>query len=650
MWIDRLTQTQLKTLPAIIDAGRYQFSHSDSTERFNQHSDINAGDLLLSDGSERFQLLNDSGSYNKLVVDNPERINLFQNAILTLGETLIKQENSINPNADLKLLSPLLPAAVINAELDLLPVEKTLQTVLEKGHLHEIAHHPRLDVRYVEEITDVARAKRLAKGALVHLASHSECWQRQTLSGVVPKKVKARFSEDDYQIYENRVFARLIDKLHHHICSRIRTVEQLQQTLNDALGFEDNSDAIDYRVSQKICALWGQTFDAESTLEALEQLDSTLSALSEMLKGITSLRQAGLYLMIPRHVQVGAALHRTNILNHDAHYRHLAILWEQLNRLQQTSQLTPAQRFAQQQLLASHYSLYAGLVLRHALAGNTQIQPKPTQHSVGASDSADRLSDYKWAGQTLRLQQHGFNWKVNLLPLEHQDQSQVNEHTLLEFTPWFGFSELPELSTPLASNRIILWPSIDNISNEKADDQQLGWCALSPLDLYCVERIGWLIDKTLNQHLTRNYASPIEKIPTQAANVIRTIQTGSTSSTTVELTGATPQLRLFEALNQQDADNLRKALDDDNAIQQAHQLQQQMLAITALTHCPVCAKNAQLTHQPPSGFRIECQECGTGRYLKQAKEELEIKFREKDPNNLAGAGFAARGRWAMPDR
>jgi hypothetical protein len=650
MWIDRLTQTQLKTLPAIIDAGRYQFSHSDSTERFNQHSDINAGDLLLSDGSERFQLLNDSGSYNKPVVDNPERINLFQNAILTLGETLIKQENSINPNADLKLLSPLLPAAVINAELDLLPVEKTLQTVLEKGHLHEIAHHPRLDVRYVEEITDVARAKRLAKGALVHLASHSECWQRQTLSGVVPKKVKARFSEDDYQIYENRVFARLIDKLHHHICSRIRTVEQLQQTLNDALGFEDNPDTIDYRISQKICTLWGQTFDAESTLEALEQLDSTLSALSEMLKGITSLRQAGLYLMIPRHVQVGAALHRTNILNHDAHYRHLAILWEQLNRLQQTSQLTPAQRFAQQQLLASHYSRYAGLVLQHALVGNAQIKLKLSQPTVKKSDTTKTVIVYEWAGQMLRLQQNGFDWTLHLIPQDHQQTYRTSERTILEFTPWFGFSELPELSTPLASNRIILWPSIDNISNEKADDQQLGWCALSPLDLYCVERIGWLIDKTLNQHLTRNYASPIEKIPTQAENVIRTIQTGSTSSTTVELTGAPPQLRLFEALNQQDADNLRKALNDDNAVQQAHQLQQQMLAITALTHCPVCAKNAQLTHQPPSGFRIECQECGTGRYLKQAKEELEIKFREKDPNNLAGAGFAARGRWAMPDR
>ena len=174
---------------------------------------------------------------------------------------------------------------------------------------------------------------------------------------------------------------------------------------------------------------------------------------------------------------------------------------------------------------------------------------------------------YEWAGQMLRLQQDGFDWTLHLIPQDHQQTSRTSERTILEFAPWFGFSEQPELSTPLASNRIILWPSIDNISNEKADDQQLGWCALSPLDLYCVERIGWLIDKTLNQHLTRNYASPIEKIPTQAANVIRSIQTGSTTSTTVELTGAPPQLRLFEALNQQDTDNLRKALDDDNAVQ-----------------------------------------------------------------------------------
>jgi hypothetical protein len=649
MWIDRLTQTQLKALPASLDAGRYQ--NAGSSERFNQHSDITPGQLLVSDGSDHWQLHGGRGAFNKPVTDNPKDIILFQKAILTLGESLNKVESSASQSTEaMSLPSPLLPAAVIDEEINLLPFEVMLQRVLEAGHLHEIAHHPRMDIRYIEETTDVARAKRLAKGALVHLASHSECWQRQTLSGVVPKKVKARFSEDDYQIYENRVFARLIDELHRHLHSRIRTVEQLQQTLNDALGFENNSDAIDYRVSQKICTLWGKTFDADATLQALELLESTLMSLRAMLQSITSLRQSGLYLMIPRHAQVGAALHRTNILNHDAHYRHLAILWDELNRLQQTSQLTPAQRFEQQQLLASHYSRYAGLVLQHALADNAQARlvPVPTTHSDETSFNKAKV-DYRWAGQTLRLQQQGFDWKLSLLPAEHTTSSKPSEQTLLEFTPWFGFSDLPELSTPLANNRIILWPSIDNISNELAENQQAGWFALSPLDLYCVERLGWLIDKKLNAQLTRQYAEPITKLPGKAVEVIRNIQSGNSPS--LELTGTPAQLRVLEYPHSQNGAQLIKPLTDTllkgNALEQSTQLHQQLANLKALEHCPVCGGHSRLIHQPPAGFRIECQGCGTDRYLKQAGEVLEIRFKDKDNSNVIGAGFSAWGRWAI---
>lgn len=645
MWIDQLTQTSLTTLPASIDAGRYLWDeNSRGHERLNQHSDINPGELLLSDGSDRYQLLGNNGSFNRPAIDNPERITLFQNAILTLGETLAKQQTQEHP-----LLSPLLPTAVIDAELDLLPVEKALQIVLDKGHLHEIAHYPRLDIRYVEEITDVARAKRLAKGALVHLASHSECWQRQTLSGVVPKKVKARFSEDDYQIYENRVFARLIDKLHRHLNSRIRTVEQLQKTLNDALGFEEEADTIDYRLSHKICRLWGETFDAESTLEALERLETTLAALNAMLQSITSLRQSGLYLMIPRHAQVGAALHRTNILNHDAHYRHLAILWDELNRLQQSNQLNPPERFEQQQSLASYYSRYAGLVLQHALAGSVQTHLSPATSAQYGTGCDETVVDYEWAGQILRLQQHGHDWKLSLLPTEHKPSSTPNEQTLLEFTTWFGFSELPELSTPLANNRIILWPSIDSISNEQAEGQQPGWYALSPMDLYCVERLGWLIDKKLDEHLTRQYAEPLTKLPGKAVEVIRSVQPGNNKA--LELTGTPAQLRLLEYPHSQDATQLIKPLTDalreSNALQQNTQLHQQLANLEALEHCPVCEGDSRLIHQPPAGFRIECQGCGTDRYLKQAGEILEIRFKDKDNSKVIDSGFAARGRWAM---
>jgi hypothetical protein len=349
--------------------------------------------------------------------------------------------------------------------------------------------------------------------------------------------------------------------------------------------------------------------------------------------------------MIPRHAQIGATLHRTNILNHDAHYRHLAILWDQLNRLQQTSQLTPAQRFAREQMLASHYSHYAGLVLQHALAGNPQVQLSSSKPPYSEPCLDGSVIDYEWAGQTLRLQQQGFDWSLSLLPQRHPLTSGTSEQTLLEFTPWLGFSPIPDLAKPIGGNRIILWPSIDNISYEQAEDQQLGWYALSPLDLYCVERLGWLVDKRLNEQLIRHYAKPIEKIPTQAVAVINKIQ--QNSKTLLELTGTPPQLHLLAALPHQDAASLKQALHDGNAASQANQLQHQQDAIAALEQCPVCEGFAPLTNQSLTGFRAECQGCGTGRYLKHSDAPLDIRFKEKDSNKPIGSGFAARGRWAI---
>ena len=227
MWFDRLTQTKVKELPDLVEIGRFQWAGK-NIECLNGHSPIQSGELLVGDGSGRCQLL--SGSYSFILPqkDKNTDIDLFNNSISTIGRQL---------EANKKLISPMLPATVIDSESRLLPLEELLEDTLSKGHLHQISRNPRLDIRYAVEVTDVARAKRLAKGALVHLASHSECWQRQTLSGIVPKKVKARFSEDDFNIYENIVYARLLDKLDRHVNLRINTIERLNDTLEEALEF-----------------------------------------------------------------------------------------------------------------------------------------------------------------------------------------------------------------------------------------------------------------------------------------------------------------------------------------------------------------------------------------------------------------------------
>ncbi|HBO0755290.1 hypothetical protein JEY61_22040, partial [Pseudomonas aeruginosa] len=74
-------------------------------------------------------------------------------------------------------MSPLMPASIIDAKSHLQPFEERLLDVVKQGHLHHISLRPRLDLHYEDEVADIGRARRLAKGALVHLASHSECWQ-----------------------------------------------------------------------------------------------------------------------------------------------------------------------------------------------------------------------------------------------------------------------------------------------------------------------------------------------------------------------------------------------------------------------------------------------------------------------------------------
>ena len=161
-------------------------------------------------------------------------------------------------------------------------------------------------------------------------------------------------------------------------------------------------------------------------------------------------------------------------------------------------------------------------------------------------------------GKPCACNNKGMTGNSSLLTQEHSP-AKATEQTLLEFTPWFGFSELPELSTQLANNRIILWPSIDNISIEQSEGLQPGWLALSPLDLYCVERLGWLIDKKLNEQLTRQYAEPITKLPGKAVEAIRS-KPGNNPA--LELTGTPAQLRLLEYPHSQDGAQLIKPLTD----------------------------------------------------------------------------------------
>ncbi|MFD1385060.1 hypothetical protein ACFQ45_17030 [Rhodanobacter aciditrophus] len=608
MWFDRFTNTKCFDLPMQIDSGRYVWEGKHA-ECLNGHSDIYPGEILVSDGSERCSLNQTNHQFLMPDKNRQQDISLFENAIATIGRQL---------EHDSKLMSPMLPSAVVDADSHLLPLEKKLQIILEKGHLHQISHRPRLDIRYEEEITDVARAKRLAKGALVHLASHSECWQRQTLSGVVPKKVKARFSEDDFHIYENRVYARLLDKLDTHLTQRIRTVEQLNDTLDKALRFYDNRD-IHHRLSYKVCDLWGQTFDEEATLETLTLLEETLTTLRAMHHSICNLKQSGLYLLINRNTQIGGALHRTNILNHDAHYRYLSILWEMLSKNQQRLKSSPAEQFVRNQELSEYYCRYVGLHFQHAL--------KPYSAEVECKyESQEKV--FVWAGREFKLTREGFDWTL----VENREQVDV-----LRIKTWLGFHD----HNYEKSNSLIAFSSIDQELKPSIDRDNA--IPLSPMDLYGVERLGWFVDRTMTQFLVANYGEPIQKLPQELLDFLSA--SNSKHKKSLKLTGdIPPSLCVLEDVSNDFSSALIKLLRENNAHEQADSLILRIEEIKVLQQCPVCdSRNIPLKSQANSTFSLHCDSCRTNRYLiknRLGERDLLLKV-----NNEVSDSFSSLGRW-----
>ena len=247
--LDRFTNQQLTTndLHGHIVPGRYMLLEDGL---INGHSEKVAGDILCGDGSEKLTFGDRSFTCEEAISgDEQARVELTRLSITQITDSL-DLSSSLLP-------SPLIPGQLFTEEGELNDLETKLQNVLEKGHLHEISRRPRYDMRYDELVQPVSRAKRLASSSHRHLAAHSECWQRRTLTGIQPKKIMGLVSEDEFNLYENRVFSRLLDQLERFLNKRLKEIEELKNNFYAALEL-DGAEHLDYRLSEKYLLYGGK--------------------------------------------------------------------------------------------------------------------------------------------------------------------------------------------------------------------------------------------------------------------------------------------------------------------------------------------------------------------------------------------------------
>lgn len=479
-------------LPEYVEAGRFRIL---KPAVLNERIELAKDEVLLSDGGERCLVgvtahaFVDRGDLVSRSVDDSHEA---QRSIVCRAIELLAARAQGGNGA---LSSPLLPPEMAVA-LELNKLDEALREIIERGHLDEIVRRPRYSMKYESEVVDVSRVRRAAPGALERLAARSEDWHRRTITGVLPKRLLAFLSDDDWGIYENKVFARLLDRLEQYLRLRLVETEALRRVFEYALEL-DAAAGLDYRLRKKLCQLWGEATESSETVtrRAIDESKDAIEVLRSAKRKIGLLRHSDLYRKVPRSARVPAELRHTNILNHDQHYRHLKTLWHLHQKCIGPTKQTPEEVFRENQLQLDHFCRYLAMIIRRVLRDIRQVV------------LADTSSDFRFSGS------------AGCLVIDKGDITLRVGCRELVFIPVLG--SVPQVADLKAdgSGRLI----VSRISNPDSDPftgfesvAKGRVFSINPLDFYGEEKIRLLVERFLWSPVFSSYGAHVVRVPSEA--------------------------------------------------------------------------------------------------------------------------------------
>lgn len=556
-------------LPATVESGRFEVL---APCVLNGHTSLDIGDILWGDGNVRCILSGDSSDRKFLLPatgsagDSPNP--LIDEAVGAVTDGLLAGE----------LPSPIMPAQ-LEKHVDLLDIERLLSVLLAAGHLQAISERPRLDMRYDAEVLPVSRSRRLSQDALTTLASNSRDWSRRRITGIVPARLKSLVSEDEYAIYENVVFARLIDRVLALLRARIHEVLQLLKKHEQAKQLSD-AQHLDHRLRQEICSLWGQSF--ADNPEAGARAKNTHEVLTSLYGKVKQLTYSGLYPQVPRTMNVPIALRNTNILRHDPHYRHLRPLWLLANSGAAKEVQTPQQKFEVAKVRGARYAAFIELLARKALDVSALL----------AWNNVSRSASFGPWKVLLQLEKGACRLEL----LDDQGDS-IDRLTLV--AGWRG-----RLSWTQQRDNYYVFFCHDS---ESMDDELGENGILHPLQFYAVERVRLAIEKWLLKQVLRRYPFAVSPIPGELQSAII-----AAAGTKVQKAGY--GVRFVGLLPPKIEADVRAIVQRSSANEATKRAILTSLGLARLIGlCRVCGHQlpASSFHGSDNGFKANCGECGS---------------------------------------
>jgi hypothetical protein len=449
---------------------------------------------------------------------------------------------------------------------------------LAAGHLQAIAKRPRMDMRYDTEILPVSRVQRTAVDAVTRLASHSEDWIRREITGVVPGWLKAEISQDELIIYENVVYARLLDRLRRILRNRLRDLDTLLSKQAE-VGKLENAQHLDHRLRHDLCELWGRSFADQA--EASKSVDVTHDQISSLLGKVTQLQRSTVVQAIPVARQVPLSLRSTNILQHDPHYRHLRPLWLLAHSSLLQQALSPQDSLNHQRSRSRSYSVYVGLLVRYALTASKMVSPK-----------GDGMS-WRCGSATLTLRSERDDWILQL----HTHAGRVEQLTVI--AAWRGCLEWGGQRL----DRCVLFCHPDE--TEVEDSGTGSDSVLNPLQFYGVERVRHAFERWLLVQLLARYPFNVKNVSVALANELK-----NAAPDIIKVDGRS--LSIIGAPNTQVRGTLEDLIRASKISQETtHAITDALDQAKLLTRCRICGQSVA-----PNDFKISAHgfkaSCGCG--------------------------------------
>lgn len=563
-------------LPREVDSGRYRIL-VDAT--LNDSIELKAGDILWAPGTGRCDLQVRKGDVAESHVfvgfssEQDDDQDLVVRAVQAVVDEL--DESGLTEN-----LSPVMPGK-LKEQAELTELDKRLAK--DMPHLFNIERAPRMSMRYDTELTPTSRARRLASGALVRLASHSDDWNRRDFKGVSPKRLLAEMSEDELHIYENVVYARLLDQLHVQLNQRVRNLRTLEARRTDADAIA-NAEGLDHRLRHRLCALWGTAYSTDA--ESNKACSDVLAELTVLMKKIKRLQLGRLYQAIPNGVHVPQALRTTNVLLHDQNYKRLRPLWSMAHAVSGAQGRFGKLHVALADRRYQQFRSYVSLLIDIALSSSKLLSrgEAPAEHRFG-----------HWS--LIRAESARGEFLLNL------KADAVGVKCSLTFAPvWRGQGQWPLHG----SERQVVFCHAPPSATEDSFQWGTGEDAvLNPLQFYSVERVKARIEAWLISRLASAYPMLVSPWPQASAQELCAAFPGTFSA---EGRG----LRVLKAVADQDQARLRSIIQAAGASESGiSNMWSALQTAELMATCKVCGDvvPARGVQADRKGFKAVCG-CG----------------------------------------